>query len=79
MVDEQLTVVQTRKNFHMRRRAELEQVLHLRLGDKGFFRAVPEMNVCAVDGLQAIGINGLVAIQYGLLATERIDLLALIE
>ncbi len=54
MVNEQLAVVHALKDFDVGLRAEGEEVLHLRFGDKGFFGAVPEMDVGAVDGVEAV-------------------------
>ena len=51
VVDEELAVVHAREEFDVRLRAEGEKVLHLRFGDKGFFRAVPEMYVGAMNGV----------------------------
>ena len=51
MIDEELAVVHAREYFDVGLRAEGEEVSHLRFGNKGFFGAVPEMDVRAVDGL----------------------------
>ena len=77
-VNKQLAVVHARKDFDVGLRAEGEEVLHLRFGDKGFFRAVPEMDVRAVDGVEAVGIDRLVAVHHGLRSAEGPDLLALV-
>ena len=79
MVDEELAVVHARKDFDVGLRTEGKQVLHLRFGDKGFFGAVPEMDVCAMNGVKAVGIDRLVAVHHGLRSAEGPDLLALIQ
>ena len=78
-VDEQLTVVHALEDFDVGLRTEGKQVLHLRFGDKGFFGAVPEMDVRAVDGVQAVGIDRLVSVHHGLRSAEWPDLLALVQ
>ena len=50
------------ENLDMCLRIKRKQMFRLRLGDKRFFRAIPEMDVIAGDGFQLVGINGLVAI-----------------
>ena len=79
MVDEELTVVHARKDFDVCLRAEGKQVFHLRFGNEGFFGAVPEMDVGAMNGVQAVGIDGLVAIHNGLRSAEGPDFLALVQ
>ena len=79
VVDEELAVVHAREDFDVRLRTEGEEVLHLRFGDKSFFRAVPEMDVCAVNGVEAVGIDGLIAVHDCLRSAEGPDLLALVQ
>lgn len=79
MVDEELAVVHALEDFDVGLRAEGEEVLHLRFGDEGFFRAVPEMYVGAMNGVQTVGIDRLVAVHHGLRSAEGPDLLALIQ
>ena len=45
MVDEELAVVHALKDFDVGLRAEGEEVLHLRFGNKRFFRPIPEVNI----------------------------------
>ena len=45
MVNKQLAVVHTIKDLDVRLRTKREQVLRLGFGCKGFFCAVPKMNV----------------------------------
>ena len=71
-------MVHALENFDVGLRAERQEVLHLRFGDKGFFGAVPEMDVRAVDGVDAVGIDRLVAVHHGLRSAEGPDLLALV-
>ena len=78
MVNEQLAVVHALENLDVRVRTEGKQVFHLRFGDEGFFGAVPEMDVGAMNGVQAVGIDRFVAIHYGLRSAEGPDLLALV-
>ena len=47
MVDEELSVVHAFESLHVYAREDDLQVLDLRLGDKRFFGAVPEMDVVA--------------------------------
>ena len=62
MIDKKLTMVHAFENLDMCLRIKRKQMFRLRLGDKRFFRAIPEMDVIAGDGFQLVGINGLVAI-----------------
>ena len=78
-VDEQLTVVHALEDFDVGLRTEGKQVFHLRFGNEGFFGAVPEMDVRAVNGVEAVGIDRLVAVHHGLRSAEGPDLLALIQ
>ena len=61
-IDKELTMVHAFENLDMCLRIKRKQMFRLRLGDKRFFRAIPEMDVIAGDGFQLIGINGFVAI-----------------
>lgn len=78
-VDEELAVVHALEDFDMGLRTERKQVFHLRFGDEGFFGAVPEMDVRAVDGVQAVGIDGLIAVHDCLRSAGWPDLLALVQ
>ena len=48
MVDEELTVIHALEDLDVGLRTEGKQVSHLRFGDKGFFGAIPEMDVGAI-------------------------------
>ena len=79
MVDEQLTVIHALEDLDVGLRAEGKQVSHLRFGNEGFFGAVPEIDVCSMNGVQAVGIDRLIAVHHGLCSAERPDLLALVQ
>ena len=49
MVYQQLAMVHFREDFYLHFGAQLLQVLHLRLGDEGLQRAVPEVDIGPVD------------------------------
>ena len=78
-VDEELAVVHALEDLVVGLRTEGKQVFHLRFGDKGFFGAVPEMDVGTVNGVQAVGIDGLIAVHDCLRSAEGPDLLALVQ
>ena len=77
-VDEELAVVHTREDLDVRLRAERQQMFDLRLGNEGFLRAVPEMDVSTIDGVQTVGIDRFVTVHYGLRAAEGPYLFALV-
>ena len=79
MVNEQLSVVHALEDFDVGLRTEGKQVSHLRFGDEGFFGAVPEMDVGAMNGVQAVGVNRFIAVYHGLRSAEGPDLLALVQ
>ena len=79
MVHQELSVIHSREDLDLDAGIDSLQMLHLRLGHEGFLRPVPEMDVGAVDGLQFVGIDGLVPVQDGTPAAEWIDLPAFIQ
>ena len=79
MIHEELAVVHAGEDLDVGVRINSEQMFDLRLGSKGFLRAVPEVDVGAGDMLQLARIDGFIAIQHSLLATPRPGLAALVE
>ena len=79
MVDKQLAMIQFWENFYVHGRAYLLQMFCLRLGDKGFKRAVPIVYILSEYGFQLVGINGLVSIQNGASAAIGIYFSAFIQ
>ena len=64
MVNEELSVVHAIEDLHMHIGADSQQMSDLRFGNKRLFRSVPKVNICAMNGVQTIGINRLIAVFY---------------
>ena len=79
MVDEELAVIHALEDFDTGLRTEGKEMAHLRLGDEGFFGAVPEMDVGAMNSIQAVGIDRLVAVHHRLCSAEGPDFLTLVQ
>ena len=63
-------MVHALEDFDVGLRTEGQQMLHLRLGDEGFFGAIPEMDVGAMNSVEAVGIYGLIAVHHCLCSAE---------
>ena len=64
MVNQELAVVHTFKQFNMCLWVQFLQVFYLRFGYEGLFGAVPEVNVRSVNGIQFMSVDVLVTIKH---------------
>lgn len=79
VVNQKLGVIHSGENLNVSIGVDFAQVGCLWFGHECLFSTIPEMNVSAVDCLQFMGIDILVAVSYGFSLPIRPNLLTLIQ
>ena len=78
-VDQKLAVVHPVEYDDLRGRIDVQQMIHLGLGDKRFLCAIPEFDMVAVDGFELVSLDIFVALADSLAFSGRPDLAAFVQ
>ena len=78
-VNQELAVVHSVEYDDLRGRIDVQQMIHLGLGDKCFLRAVPELDMVAVNRFEFVSVDILVAVTDCFTFSGRPDLAAFVQ